>query len=604
MEAAGLARPGLARGVGVAHRLPRSAPLAAIAIVAAALRLWGFDRIAGNPFYDAAVRSMSQSWHNLFFGAFEPGGGVAIDKAPVDLWLQVASVKLFGFSSVALRLPEALAGIAAVVLVSDLGRRLFGRAAGLAAAATLAVIPASVLTARSDTMDSVMMALVVLAAWMVVRAAERPRASTRWMVAAGAVLGIAFNVKLTEALLPLPALALLAWLALEGGRARRLRTLLAGGAAFVAVALAWLIAVALAPGPKPFPIGSTDGSAWSVVFGFNGLARIGLSHRSSTVTGGSGPLQLFSPSGYQFGTMAGTALVGALVAGGLATAVLLRRGQGSPLARAGAACLAAWLLTGIVVLSQMVGLHLRYLEAITPAVALALGAGVAALAAAAPRRRAAALALVGAVGAVAALDAPVGDPPPGALAIAGVATLVLALVAATLHHGARHTWLSRRGPDALVHGLLVVALVGMLAAPTIAATRIAAGHASDAGEPGAMATRQLDRLSRFLTARRDGARYEVATMAAAKAAALIAHDGQPVLALTSAYGLQLVSPHRLAAWVRAGAVRYVLDNGAPCRPQHPDATGCAAVVRWARAHAVDVGATAGVRHRLLLRLHV
>ena len=42
---------------------------------------------------------MGLSWHNFFFGAFEPGGSVSIDKPPVDLWLQVASVKLLGFSS-------------------------------------------------------------------------------------------------------------------------------------------------------------------------------------------------------------------------------------------------------------------------------------------------------------------------------------------------------------------------------------------------------------------------------------------------------------------------------------------------------------------------
>jgi hypothetical protein len=36
---------------------------------------------------------------------------VPVDKAPADLWLQVASVKLFGFTSTALRLPEVTAAI-------------------------------------------------------------------------------------------------------------------------------------------------------------------------------------------------------------------------------------------------------------------------------------------------------------------------------------------------------------------------------------------------------------------------------------------------------------------------------------------------------------
>ena len=55
----------------------------------------------------------------------------AIDKAPADLWLQVAAVKLFGFSGTAVRMPEVLAAIAAIPLLYDLVRRCFGRTAGM-----------------------------------------------------------------------------------------------------------------------------------------------------------------------------------------------------------------------------------------------------------------------------------------------------------------------------------------------------------------------------------------------------------------------------------------------------------------------------------------
>ncbi len=86
--------------------------MALITLGAAVLRLLHIGQVPPDPFYDAAVRSMALSWHNFFFGAFEPGGSVSIDKPPVDLWLQVLSVKLLGFSSTTLKLPEALAGIA------------------------------------------------------------------------------------------------------------------------------------------------------------------------------------------------------------------------------------------------------------------------------------------------------------------------------------------------------------------------------------------------------------------------------------------------------------------------------------------------------------
>jgi len=590
------------------ERLPRhvpfAVPLTAIVAVAAALRLWSFDAVGGNPFYDAAVRSMSQSWHNLFVGAFDPTAQSAVDKAPLDLWLQVASVKLLGFSSTALRLPEALAGIAAIVLVADVGRRLFGPLAGIAAAATLAVLPSSVLTARSDTMDAVMMALVLLAAWCIVRAAQAPDARVRWIVAAGAALGLAFNVKLSEALLPLPALLLLAWLALGGGVAARLRALAAGGAAFVAVALAWLLALSLASGPKPFPIGSTDGSAWNVVFVFDGLARLGLARATSHRAGG-GPLTLFQTGG--LGALAGTALVAALAAGGAALAVALLRGrraggQGAAaggerarLARAGGICVAVWLLVGVAVFSRMVVVYARYLDAIAPALALALGAGAGALAAAAPRRRVAVLALALAVAASTALALAIAPPRTAIAAVGFGAALLLALLAAA----GRLRW-----PGA-PHAVLALALAGLLAVPAAAAVRVAGGHASDGGEPGAMPTHQLNRLSAYLRAHRDGARYEVATMAAASAGALIERDAQPVLVLTTAYGRPLISPHRLVAAVRAGEVRYVLAGGARCvRGRSRERTGCAPVVEWARAHARDVSRAAGVRRGLLLRLQL
>src|SRR4029077_6849170 len=91
--------------------------VALLTLGAAILRLVHIGKVAPDPFYDAAIRSMGLSWHKFFFGAFEPGGSVSIDKPPVDLWLQVASVKVLGFSSSTLKLPEALAGTAAVPLL-------------------------------------------------------------------------------------------------------------------------------------------------------------------------------------------------------------------------------------------------------------------------------------------------------------------------------------------------------------------------------------------------------------------------------------------------------------------------------------------------------
>src|SRR5258708_40138606 len=127
-----------------------------IPLAAAVLRLTQIAKVPPDPFYDAAVRSMTLSWHNFCFGAFEPGASVSIDKPPVDLWLQVVSVKVLGFSSTSLKLPEALAGIAAVPLLFEAVRRLWNPAPGIPAAASLAGPPPEVIPPRTSTMDGVL----------------------------------------------------------------------------------------------------------------------------------------------------------------------------------------------------------------------------------------------------------------------------------------------------------------------------------------------------------------------------------------------------------------------------------------------------------------
>ena len=110
------------------RRWPEIAALVAITAFAAALRLWSLAKVPSDPFYDASVASMPLSLHNFLLGAYEPGGSLAVDKPPLDLWLQVLSTQLFGFGSFTLKLPSALAGTAAVAVLYDAVRRVLRRA--------------------------------------------------------------------------------------------------------------------------------------------------------------------------------------------------------------------------------------------------------------------------------------------------------------------------------------------------------------------------------------------------------------------------------------------------------------------------------------------
>ncbi len=591
------ARPALSRA---ALTRAMASGLVLVCLLGAGLRFYGFDRVAPTPYYDAAVRSMGLSWHNFFFGALEPAGQVSIDKPPVDLWLQVASTKLFGFSSPSLRLPQAIAGTLAVPLLYDLVRLGFGRWAGLAAALSLAVMPVAVLTSRSDTMDTVMGSLLLLAAWLIAR--TRPERRARAVVAAGAVAGLAFEVKLFQAMIAFPTLAVMAWVALDVPPVGRVRTLALAALAFVIVGASWAGAASLAPGAHPYPIGSTDGSVWNVILVFNGLDRLG-----APASGARSPglLRLLdSGPPLRLGALVGVQLIVALAAGGLATLVGRRLGLAGATAdqrrrrMAVGAGLGTWLLTGTIVFSGMGQVRARYLEAFTPAVAGVLGIGLVTLAIAAAHRQTAAIGLLTA-GATAALAGPAIA---GADGLPAVASLVAGLGAAALAICVAASRGTARRP--LARAAVALTLVAALAVPVATSAQLVKAGKSDSGVAGRMPAVRLEALSAYLRANQGGARYELASSSVAKTGPLIVRDARPVLMLTSLHGRPLVTPSQLAEKVRVGQVRYALIGRARCTVPRPASPGCAPVSRWARAHGTDVSRDAGLPSSgALYRLH-
>src|SRR4051794_39523073 len=221
--------------------------------------------MADDPFYDGAVRTRGGSWHAFPPGAIAPAATVAVDKPPGYLWLQVAATKVVGFGSAGLHLPAAIAGCVAVVALYDALRTLFGRAAGLAGAIALAVLPVAVITARSDTMDSVVAALDVVALATVARAVRTRRP---WLlVVAGIALGLTFEVKPFEGLVAAPGLALMAWLGLPRGRP----ALAGAGAGLGAAPPAGLVPLPpLGGGPLPLGLRPAGGAAGEAAPGSRG----------------------------------------------------------------------------------------------------------------------------------------------------------------------------------------------------------------------------------------------------------------------------------------------------------------------------------------------
>jgi 4-amino-4-deoxy-L-arabinose transferase-like glycosyltransferase len=629
--------------------------LALIVGAAAALRLVNLKGVAADPYYDAAVRSMGLSWHNFFFGALEPGATVSLDKPPIDLWPAVLSTKLLGFGTVAMRLPEALAGVAAVVLVYLALRPVFGARAGLAAAAALAVLPIEVITSRSDTTDAVMMALTTLALALVVSAVRTLRTSR--LLWAAVVLAIAFNVKLAESWLALPPLGLIALIGLSGARKRqpaaapqagaavtgrqRFRrlplargrssapvALVAASLVYVAVALSWLAITLVVPaGQQPYAVGSTNGSPWNAAFVFNGTDRLRGSQQLEGATGGFDNAKRY-PQATQaerdripIAPPAPTRLlarVGPLSGERLGLEVLAALLLGLP------ALVASWWRRRAPVAGDADGdgaprdeRSLRIERALLSGLALWLVEGIVLFSVIGrlhPRYTEAFVPAVAGMIGIGAAWATARSPDwrrMRALALA-VCTIAITAYSAHLLYGTPAIWwvtlAGALGAIAVAaferarHAALAPLLCCLLAIPLWASVNAVRETVSDANVLGFVPRVELDRLSAYLRAHQGSVHYETAYDAATKMGALVVHDARPVLPLTTVEGRLLTSTARLQRLTAAGRVRYAFLPSPCTAGGGPTDADCSAPAMWIRLNGTDVSRQAGLRPGTLWEL--
>ncbi|MEA2380740.1 MAG: hypothetical protein QOH72_711 [Solirubrobacteraceae bacterium] len=357
--------------------------LLGIVALAAALCLWDLT-ISGyaNSYYAAAVRSAGVSWKAWFFGALDPGSFITVDKPPLSMWLMGLSARAFGFSSFSLLLPQALCTIAAVGVLYATVRRVFGPVAGLVAGFALAISPITVAMARVDMPDALLVLLLVASGWLLVRAIETGR--TKFLLWCGAVVGLAFMTKMLQGWMIVPALAGAYLLAGPPRLLVRIRQLALAGVAMVVVSAAWPVAVSLWPASsRPYIGGSTNGSVWNLIFGYNGFGRLTGAEggpgggAGANFGGASGLWRMFNE---QVGGQAAWLLPFAGVSL-LAGLWLTRRAPRTDLRRAGLVLFGVWAIVHVAVFSTQQGIfHPYYVSALAPAVAALTGFGVVALA--------------------------------------------------------------------------------------------------------------------------------------------------------------------------------------------------------------------------------
>ncbi len=245
-----------------------------VAGLAALSYAWGIAHVTLETYYAAAARSMAQSWHNFFFASFDPWGTVSIDKLPGALWLQALSLRFFGFHLWAIALPQVLEGTLTVLVLYRVVRRVAGPAAGLTASIVLAASPVTVLLHRGNVSDSLLILLLVLAADAATVAFMTGRLGS--LVVAGVWVGLAFQAKMLQAWLVLPALYGAYVLAAPVvSLYRRCGHVLLSGLAVLVVSLSWVSLVSLVPAhSRPYADGSCDNSVLSQVFLYNGADRL------------------------------------------------------------------------------------------------------------------------------------------------------------------------------------------------------------------------------------------------------------------------------------------------------------------------------------------
>ncbi len=346
----------------------------------ALLYLWNLaDSGWANAYYTASVQAGAKDWQAMLFGSFDPANAITVDKTPAALWVMSLSARIFGFNMWSVLAPQALMGVASVWLLYLTVRRTFGPLAGLVAGAALALTPVAALMFRFNNPDALLTMLLVAAAYATVRAIGR--ASTRWILLAGALVGFAFLAKMLQAFLVIPALAGVYLLAAPTTLPWRLLQVAGAGLAVVVSGGWYLALVALWPAAsRPYIGGSQTNSLLDLIIGYNGFGRI--TGQEVGRVGGGGPsfsadagiLRLFLG---ELGSQVAWLLPAALLA--LVAILWLRRDMPrTDPQRAQVLMWGGWLVVTALVFSLMEGIfHAYYTVALAPAIGALVGIGAA-----------------------------------------------------------------------------------------------------------------------------------------------------------------------------------------------------------------------------------
>ncbi|MFJ8533274.1 glycosyltransferase family 39 protein [Streptomyces sp. NPDC093591] len=353
--------------------------LIAILVLAGVLYGWNLSGNSLNSFYSSAIYSGTQSWKAWFFGSLDSGNFITVDKPPFALMVMGLSCRILGFGTWQMMAPEIAAALGTIWILHSSVKRYFGHAAAAIAALVLALTPITVAINRDNNPDTILVFLMVSGAALALRAVRTDKLLP--LIGSAACFGLAFNTKMLQGYIALPAVFAVYVYASKLGWKKKVVNLALAAVALALSSFWWAAAVSLVPADdRPYIGGSTDGSAWDLIMGYNGLGRV-LGGEGNGGGGGGGG-----------GTFAGTAGIGRMfndVLGGqiswlipfafltlVAGLVLCGRAPRTDLTRAALVLWGGWLVLHYLTFAMAEGtMHPYYTTALAPGIAALCGGG-------------------------------------------------------------------------------------------------------------------------------------------------------------------------------------------------------------------------------------
>ena len=513
-----------------------------------------------NSYYAAAVQAASQNWTAWLFGSLDAANYVSIDKPPLATMIMGLSARLLGFSSFSMLLPS----VGSVWLLYSAVKRQFGFTSAMISAVTLMLTPVAALMFGFNNPDAILTFMLTASGYAFLRSLEGER-PLLWLGLSGLFTGLAFNTKMLQGLMVLPAMVIVYLAFAKPPIVTRFLHLMFAGVITTVSTLWWSVLVWLTPsGNRPWVGSTNDNSIWSLIFGYNGFGRL-LGNRGGGDGGtpSSGGMAMASPGGMggapsgghgpggtgfggqtgifrifnnDFGPNIAWLLVLALASGGLLLWIL-RKTPRTNRGRAAVIFWMLWLIIHIVIFSMTSGvIHPYYVVVMAPTVAALVGIGAPFLWGAYIRRKSYAWILPMLVGVTAVIAIII-------LSYAGTMTWLMWTVGALGSIGMIGLLVNLYTPKRWLQNLAIITSVAacMIAPVVYTLSTINVTHTGSIPTAGPNSTAmqgsnneksQADStLVQYLLQNQNGATWLVAVDSANESAAIQLTSGQPVMAI-------------------------------------------------------------------------